>query len=599
MAPADSSPRPVAETTVSPVTPRLLGNSPQGGARPSGTALCGLAALLATWLIAPLVLRADPAEGVALLNEVRLWSAGDVTRVALETSGEVRFKYDRLKSPERVYIDLYDTVPKGSGVMRTIAVGDRVVKQIRYALSQKTVTRVVIDLEAEVEMSTSQLSNPDRVMIELRRPSEMPGARTAPGPSAAVRTTYELPSAVHRPEVVRPSIKASVKAHRQAKPFVAPAASNAGLQTPVLLAGIGYPPVLPSMPVQRMSVSRFLRQAPVRLTAPPAPAPAVTAAAVPPAPPVTTSVVSKPKTVVTSGASVPSRQPAGELAATTEPRRRESSRVPSTEVGPAGPLTVGEPAEVRIASPAQRDRTGKRSLTRVLGLKLGRVVLDAGHGGHDTGTITRSGLMEKELVLDVTLRLGKLIDERLRAEVIYTRADDTFIPLEKRAVIANENQADLFLSIHANSSQFKRIVGTETFYLNFTNSQADMDVAARENAGSEKSMHELSDLLRKIALKDKKDESREFADRIQEAAFDFSSRTHGKIRNRGVKTAPFVVLIGAEMPSVLTEIGFMSNSKEEGLLKKSEHRQKIAEALFKGIVRYTESLSNFKVAQRQ
>jgi N-acetylmuramoyl-L-alanine amidase len=237
-------------------------------------------------------------------------------------------------------------------------------------------------------------------------------------------------------------------------------------------------------------------------------------------------------------------------------------------------------------------------MTRVLGLKLTRVVLDPGHGGHDHGTTGRAGAVEKEVVLDVAMRLGKLIEERLGAEVVYTRTSDTFLSLEDRTRIANEQRADLFLSIHANSSPYRGASGAETYYLSFTASKADMEVAARENAGSQRSMHELSDLLRQIALQDKAAESREFAAKVQATSHELAVQAHGKIRNRGVKKAPFVVLVGAQMPSILTEIGFVSNAREEALLQRPDHRQKIAEALYKGVYQYSQTLSHFSVASR-
>ena len=199
-------------------------------------------------------------------------------------------------------------------------------------------------------------------------------------------------------------------------------------------------------------------------------------------------------------------------------------------------------------------------------------------------------------MLDVSLRLGKLIEERMNAEVIYTRADDTFIPLEGRTAIANQRKADLFLSIHANSSPIPRIAGMETFYLNFTDSRDALDVASRENASSQKSIFELQDIIQKITLHEKLDESREFAGRMQAALFSFSMRNFPGQKNRGVKKAPFVVLIGASMPSVLAEIGFLSNPREESLLKKSDYRQKLAESLYRGISKYAESLSHFQMA---
>jgi N-acetylmuramoyl-L-alanine amidase len=206
-------------------------------------------------------------------------------------------------------------------------------------------------------------------------------------------------------------------------------------------------------------------------------------------------------------------------------------------------------------------------------------------------------LLEKDLVLDVALRVGKLVEERMGAEVIYTRSDDTFIPLEGRTALANEKKADLFLSIHANSSPFPRAGGVETYYLNFADSKEAMDVASRENASSQKSVFELRDIISKITQHDKAEESKEFAAKVQASLQSFSARNFPGIRNRGVKKAPFVVLVGASMPSVLAEIGFLSNPREEALLKKPDHRQKLAEALFKGLQGYATSLSHFQIAQ--
>jgi N-acetylmuramoyl-L-alanine amidase len=263
------------------------------------------------------------------------------------------------------------------------------------------------------------------------------------------------------------------------------------------------------------------------------------------------------------------------------------------------PAIVPVPAPESTALPAKRNSTGGRSMIRVLGLKVGRIVLDPGHGGHDTGTVGPEGLREKDLVLDVSKRLGALIEERMNSEVIYTRTDDTFVPLEQRTEIANQAKADLFLSIHANSSPLPSAAGVETYYLNFTTSKAALDLAARENAGSQKSIFELQDLLEKIALKDKVDESREFANRIQSALYSFSAKNDAHARDRGVRKAPFVVLIGASMPSVLAEIGFISNARDESIMKKAEYRQRLAESLYKGLASYAGTLSHFQVAQKR
>ena len=196
------------------------------------------------------------------------------------------------------------------------------------------------------------------------------------------------------------------------------------------------------------------------------------------------------------------------------------------------------------------------------------------------------------------MRLGTLLRDRLGTDVVFTRGDDTYVGLEERTRIANEHKADLFLSIHANSSPYKTIGGVETYYLNFTTTRSALELAAKENAGSERSIFDLQDVLAKIAMRDKIDESRQFANNIQNSLFALSVKSNTEVKNRGIKKAPFVVLIGATMPSVLAEIGFLTNSTDEALLKKPEQRQKIAEALYKGISAYADSLSHFQVAKR-
>jgi N-acetylmuramoyl-L-alanine amidase len=251
-----------------------------------------------------------------------------------------------------------------------------------------------------------------------------------------------------------------------------------------------------------------------------------------------------------------------------------------------------------IAREAQPTANGDRSLIRALGLKIGKIVIDPGHGGHDTGTIGPNGLMEKDLVLDVGRRLGKLLETRLGADVVFTRSDDTFVPLETRTAIANQEQADLFVSIHANASSDPDARGVETYYLNFTSSADALEVAARENAVSDKSIHELQDLVKKIALKEKIDESREFASDVQESLHTGLASKSPGIRDRGVKKAPFIVLIGANMPSILAEISFVSNPTDERRLRTSDYRQRIAESLYRGISKYVSGLSGVKVAAK-
>jgi N-acetylmuramoyl-L-alanine amidase len=422
--------------------------------------------------------------------------------------------------------------------VRVINVGDPFVKQIRVAETQKTVTRVVLDLEGPVEFTTSQLQNPDRLIIELHAPGHVPSA--TPGDSVTL---------AQRPRPAAPALEIAKPVERRTfQPPVIPA-KTAAERTPADVALLDAPPKVDAAP-------------------------------------------SAPSAIANSSPRIPAP-------ATPRPGRA-STAILAKATPPSSPAIATAPSLVSDAPvPARRNKSGDRSMVRVLGLKVGRIVLDAGHGGHDTGTLGPGGLTEKDLVLDVTKRLGALIDERLGAEVIYTRSDDTFIPLERRTEIANDAKADLFLSIHANSSPLRTAAGVETYYLSFTTSKTALDVAARENASAEKSIYELQDLLQKIALKDKVDESRDFATRVQDALYSASVKTNPRARDRGVRKAPFVVLIGASMPSVLAEIGFISNTHDENLMSRPEHRQRIAEALYKGLSSYAATLSHFQVAQRR
>ena len=312
----------------------------------------------------------------------------------------------------------------------------------------------------------------------------------------------------------------------------------------------------------------------------------------------TPSLPVTPPAAVVSATTVPT--PSEPPKAVPPPKTVNMQKVPASAkaapVPPAENKPDAKPADAdKIITPAKPPNAGPRSLVRSLGLKLSRVVIDAGHGGHDTGSIGQGGFAEKELVLDVATKLKELIETELGAEVVMTRSDDSFVPLESRTAIANQQQADLFISIHANSSRVRSVRGVETYFLNFTSSRESLETASRENAASERSIHELQDLVKKIMLRDKVDESRELAQHIQHAM----AGRKGAGMDRGVKQAPFVVLIGANMPSILAEICFISNPQEEKLAKSSDSRQAIAEALFEGVRSYSESLSGTKTAKTQ
>jgi N-acetylmuramoyl-L-alanine amidase len=258
------------------------------------------------------------------------------------------------------------------------------------------------------------------------------------------------------------------------------------------------------------------------------------------------------------------------------------ARAPELPPGPPAP-------SASAGSPALRSNTGGLTIARQLGLSVSRIVIDAGHGGHDPGAKGR-GVTESELVLDVALRLEKLLQQVPGVEVILTRRTDDFIQLPERTAMANREGADLFLSIHANASTSPQARGVETYFLNFATNLSAAAVAARENASSTQAMGALPDFVKAIALNNKVDESRDFATAVQHAMIEHLRPANKTLKDLGVKQAPFVVLIGAAMPSVLAEISFVSNPQEARLVKSSSYRQHIAEALFTAIRKYQTSL---------
>jgi N-acetylmuramoyl-L-alanine amidase len=304
----------------------------------------------------------------------------------------------------------------------------------------------------------------------------------------------------------------------------------------------------------------------VESTAAPAAPPPVTTAPPPVAPPPATAAAPPSVTTPVSNPAPPPREPA------------------RAGPAPAAPAILGR---------------GEYSMARQLGLGISRIVIDAGHGGHDPGA-QANGLTEADLVLDIALRLERLLQQQPGVEVVLTRRTDEFIPLEERTAIANrEPIADLFLSIHANASRTSSVRGIETYFLNFATTQDAEAVAARENATSHKTMGTLPALLNAIALNNKLDESRELAAILQASMVRRLTAQNKNARDLGVKQAPFVVLIGAQMPSVLSEISFLTNRNEASLLKQSAYRQHIAQALCDAIVKYQGSLKKVTSSQRR
>ena len=527
---------------------------------------------------------------------IRHWSTPDYTRVAIDVEGDVKFSSQRIATPSRIFFDLSGTKVASTLVGKSFDVDDGFLKKVRVAQFAPGRTRVVLEVDNLSDYDAFLLPNPYRLIIDIHGKDRRTRQRKDTGENSsaeralgsALKSTDELDSHSSENDVTAFARAATAESARAlgTDPEVSKASMTTGPEVSSRSKKTGSGVV--KKIIYADDTDEASAAVPALDSAKRSVRPAQQAS-------ITQRNVIATKKVVDNDLSDQAEGLDRTLAQTgggdpTNSRHRTA----------AGTLASGRSASASDLGTREAKPTaaGERSLIRALGLKIGKIVIDPGHGGHDTGTIGPNGLEEKDLVLDVSRRLGRLLETRLGAEVVYTRKDDTFIPLETRTAIANQARADLFVSIHANSSRDSAARGVETYYLNFTSSSEALEVAARENAVSEKSIYELQDLVKKIALKEKIEESREFAGDVQASLHSGLAVKSPAIRDRGVKKAPFIVLIGANMPSILAEISFVSNPTDEHRLASSEYRERIAESLYRGIAKYANGLSGVKVASK-
>jgi N-acetylmuramoyl-L-alanine amidase len=503
------------------------------------------------------------------LGDDALWAAVEVAREASDRR--------RLAESARAYLDTYPEGGKAAQVKKLLRErepstplpsppppGLARVFDLR-SWSGDSSTRVVIDVERKVDLQSDRAVNPDRLWVDLL------GTRLHPNLARRVFPVGDglldqVRVAQNRDDVVRVVLDfKDVWEHQvffldNPARLVIDVRGQAGPSPQVAQA----PPSLPTRRVDGMVPSDASGESTPR-----------------PSAPITIAGVDR----------LPGSRPDPPA-----PSVRAPAPPPPVAASAKAPPPVAASAKAPAPEPPATNRAGSYSLARQLGLGVRRIVIDAGHGGHDPGTIGRGGLQEKELVLDVALRLERLVRQDLGADVILTRATDVFIPLEERTAIANSRGADLFLSIHANASRNASARGIETYFLNFAQDPHAEAVAARENAISPATLKDLQNLVKAITLNSKIDESRDFAAAVQEHMVAGVRRQHG-VRDRGVHTAPFYVLIGANMPAVLAEIAFVSNPEDEKRLKTGEYREIVARSLLSGVKSYLEALNRTQMRQ--
>ena len=457
-----------------------------------------------------------------------------VVRITVHLDGEVRFHSGELEAPSRLFFDLSgtDTTPLLRNATLTFGDDHDIVREIRLGSHPNQITRLVLDTENVEACDTFSLYDPFRLVIDCR-------SSIAPRPPAIAA-------------VVTSSILAASPELPPANPIVADS-TNIGDANATPLSRT-KPRLQTRVRGRRPSYRRRIRDG-VSKKAPPV---------------------------------------------LLESPRREAAQAKRSVLRPAAPMArpvaIPQPDETPGAarpnnSLSALNPTGTFSLARQLGLGVSRIVIDPGHGGYDPGA--RAGaLIEAELVLDIAKRLEQRLKAHPNLEVVLTRRTDEYVPLEARTSLAKRVGADLFLSIHANASQKPNARGIETYFLNFT---ADPEVearAARENLASAGRMGKLDELVEAITTNNKLEESREFAGIIQKAMLQKLRGVDPEVPDLGVKQAPFRVLIGANIPSVLSEISFVTNQQDATLLSTTTYRDLIADALLEGILQYQLSLES-------
>jgi N-acetylmuramoyl-L-alanine amidase len=507
----------------------------------------------------------DSSGSSTQVSRIRTWNADTYTRIVIDVGSKVKYQAARISGPDRIYFDIEGSKLSSALVHKPVDIeSNGLLKTVRVAQYQSGVVRVVLEVNGVTDYSVFLLPDPYRLVVDVYGTSagaEAAARDTAPPPGP---TTTDTPAANSDRPAKESSAKASPGAEKgSAKPVTT---SNSGSTAAASADATGD-----SKPAAAKTASISGKNS---------------------------------KAAASSGKPAQSGDSDGTTLSASASRGETDTPAlasqPSATSKPSRPAKSAHDQAEEMGPPSTPElmRDGQHSLTRALGLKIGRIVIDPGHGGRDTGTIGPTGLMEKDLCLDVALRLGKIIQQKLpTADVVFTRSDDTFVPLERRTEIANEAKADLFISVHANSSQDRKARGVETYYLNFTGSSDAMEVASRENALSENAVHDLQDILKKIASNEKIDESRDLAGRIQDALSNRMENLNRGDRNRGVRKAPFVVLIGADMPSVLSEISFLSNPNDEKWLKNPDNRQRVADGLYRGIETYLQSTNSLSSNQ--
>lgn len=480
---------------------------------------------------------ASPGAIVAQITEIRFWSTLDYTRVVIDLDRDVPFTHNEVDHPYRIYLDFSRTILSAAVKGKNFAVGDSYLDRIRVGQYQLDVARVVLDFKQKGALTVFTLYDPFRVVVDIRDLGKGQSLDERKRRLARLyRESQDQAKSDDKPR--EQSADKSVTAPSAGKPSATPAPAGATTAT-------SPDPKTPAKPAS----------------------PAAKPAAQPPAP---------------AGASAD--KPAAE-----RPKPAGSGTLPQP--------SAGEPGSAGPLPPPKPNLDGRRSLTRILGMKVGKIVIDPGHGGKDTGSIGYGGIREKDVTLAIAKKLKAELESRLNIEVLLTRETDVFMPLEQRTAMAGVENADLFISLHANASNDSKAAGIETFYLGLTRDSRTQLLAAVENASAQQNLSQLEDVIKKITMYEKVNESRDFATKVHRKMIGAVRKLEPSVRDRGVKKAPFVVLIGTDIPAILLEIGFISNKREAQIISQTDSQSRVAQSISLGIEDYLASLGTLARAR--
>ena len=494
----------------------------------------------------------EPIQIRAILRE----PLADIVRVTIELDDEVRYDIERLNGPARLFVDFSGTYSAPPLRDATLAFDDGdIVREIRLGRHPGQTTRVVLDIEDVDHYSVYSLYNPYRLVVDTVATASVQARRATP--DASTDGTVAGDGGPSPPDAVNDLAAVESGAEPDAPDLVDTEPPGS---TPDAVTDPGPAADTPLLSVSTVAVLPFPRVDRTVQIVPSTPAPAESFSETPMPTP---DPVAPVTLVLPAPVDAPVAKGAVASLGSAEARRRTATAVANSD--------------------------GDFSLGRQLGLGVSRIVIDPGHGGSDPGART-GPLTESALVLDLAKRLEARLAAETDIEVILTRRRDAYMPLRARTELANRVGADLFLSIHANAAKDQRVRGVETYYLDLATEPDAQIVAARENAASREGMHDLPDLVRSITMHNKFDESRDLAGMVQRNMIRAVRALHPGAQDLGVKQAPFMVLIGATMPSVLAEISFLTNQEDAAFLATDAYRDLIADALLQAILEYQRTL---------